>query len=102
MTSKPQTAGSTRTALVTGAIGGIGRAMVQRLASDGFRLVLTDVRSCDAFIRDSGVASQIAYHAACDLESEVAVAAFLQQTLARTEVDVLIVWPVKTTDGRQS
>ena len=35
-------------ALVTGAAGGIGRAIVQRLAKDGFPIIATDINEADA------------------------------------------------------
>lgn len=79
-----------RTALITGATGGLGQAIALRLAADGLRLVLTDVVAADDFIKTAGLSEAVAYTAPCDLSSEAAVAEFLGNVAAHTTVDVLI------------
>lgn len=79
-----------KTVLVTGALGGLGRAIVQRFAADGYRLVLTDVQPANDFIAEAGIGAQVAYHATCDLGSEAALDGFLTEALKVTQVDVVI------------
>lgn len=79
-----------RTVLITGANGGLGRAIVRKLIGDGLHVVLTDITPCDEFIRAEGIADRVSYHRACDLESEQAVDDFVAEALTRTRIDVLI------------
>lgn len=64
--------------LITGAAGALGRAVAQRLAADGARLVLLD--------RDAAVLQQLfpeaAFAEAVDITDEAAVAATVQRALA--------------------
>ncbi|MBP8672197.1 MAG: SDR family oxidoreductase [Sphingobium sp.] len=81
---------SSRTVLLTGAAGGIGRSIAKRLATDGYKLVLTDIVSCDDVIEEEGLRGAVVHTARCDLSSSADVNAFLDDMNQRTQVDILI------------
>lgn len=80
-----------RTALITGAAGGLGQAFARRLAADGCALILTDLQSCDAIeleLRDAGAT---VWSSPCDLADEEAVTCLIEWTQALDlTVDILI------------
>ena len=84
------TQSSSRTALITGAAGGLGQSIARRLAQDGMRLILTDVMACDQFIDSAGLTDSVALTATCDLSSESEVERFLRAVDAQGTVDVLV------------
>ena len=81
---------SSRTVLLTGAAGGIGRSIAKRLATDGYKLVLTDIVSCDDVIEEEGLRGAVVHTARCDLSSSADVNAFLDDVNQRTQGDILI------------
>lgn len=80
-----------RTAVVTGAAGGLGRAFALRLAASGHRLILTDQAPCDALVGDINAMGGEAAALRCDLSDASDVQRFAAEALARAGgVDVLV------------
>ena len=79
-----------KTAIITGAAGGIGRAIAQRYAEEGATVVVTD-RNRD---RASRVAAEIghgAYAVALDVTSEPSIAAMIDEVDRRSRaIDILV------------
>jgi NAD(P)-dependent dehydrogenase (short-subunit alcohol dehydrogenase family) len=79
-----------KTAIITGAAGGIGRAIAQRYAEEGATVIVTD-RNRD---RASRVAADIghgAYAVALDVTSEPSIAAMVDEVARRSRaIDILV------------
>lgn len=71
--------------LITGAAGGIGRALVQRLAADGFRVLAADLKLEAAQDSLEGVAGEGHRAIALDVSNEAAVQAAFAEALALGE-----------------
>lgn len=80
-----------RTAVITGAAGGLGRAFALRLAGTGHRLVLTDREPCDALAQEIAAMGGQATALPCDLSDTADVQRFAAEALALTGgIDVLV------------
>ena len=80
-------------ALVTGAVGGIGRALTTKLAGAGARMVLWDIdaEALGQFQAELGEAGYAAYIYACDLTSREEISVVARQTLAQSgPIDILV------------
>lgn len=81
---------SGKTAIVTGAAQGIGRAIAERLAADGARVVVGD-RNGDGAERVASGLPGGAFAVTCDISDDKAVAALHAEVLAKAGgVDILV------------
>jgi D-sorbitol dehydrogenase (acceptor) len=79
-----------KTAIITGACGGIGRAIAERFADEGATVVVTD-RNRDRAAKVAGDIGHGAYAAALDVTSEPSIAAMIVEVTARSRsIDILV------------
>lgn len=79
-----------RTAVITGAGSGIGRAAAVQAAAKGAQLVLTDLDPASLAGTVDLVRGQVVHHEAFDVSDEDAVAAFAHRALERGPVDIVM------------
>ncbi|MFI6263698.1 SDR family NAD(P)-dependent oxidoreductase [Micromonospora sp. NPDC051006] len=80
-----------RTALVTGAFGGIGAATARRLAAEGARVALLDVRDCTPLAEELTAAGGQALSVLADVADEASWTAAVDQVRAGLgPVDILV------------
>ena len=79
-----------KTAIVTGAAGGIGRAIAARFAEEGATVVVTD-RNGDRAARVAADVGHGAYGLALDVTSEASIANAIAEVVARSRsIDILV------------
>lgn len=71
-----------RVILVAGGASGIGRAMVERLAAEGARIVVADLSAGDAVSAAAGLGEDRALALACDVTSEASARACVAASVA--------------------
>ncbi|CAB4959164.1 unannotated protein [freshwater metagenome] len=80
-----------RVAVVTGGVAGIGRALTERLASDGFAIAVADKSDPSSLVEALHSQGVKAFGQICDVSSPDDVRAFAEATLGRFgHVDVLV------------
>ncbi len=85
-----RTAFAGKTAVITGAGSGIGRAAAIQAAAKGAHLVLTDIDARGLEQTVALVAGSIKHHEALDIADEDAVASFAHHSLERGPVDIVM------------
>ena len=80
MSSSPD---SPRTAIITGAAQGIGRAYAQRLGADGHNVVVADIQPGEETVRAVAEAGGTAVAIQCDVSREESVSALHDEVLER-------------------
>ena len=82
---------SRKVALVTGAAGGIGKAIADKLAAEGANVVLTDINEQSLIEANSTYKRDVSTYAVCDVtDSNSIAAAFKEACLAFGGVDIIV------------
>ena len=82
---------SRKVALITGAAGGIGKAIADKLAAEGANVVLTDINEHSLIEANATYKRDVSSYAVCDVtDSNSIAAAFKQACLAFGGVDIIV------------
>ncbi|RPG67368.1 MAG: bifunctional aldolase/short-chain dehydrogenase [Flavobacteriaceae bacterium TMED42] len=82
---------SRKVALITGAAGGIGKAIADKLAAEGANVVLTDINEQSLIEANATYKRDVSSYAVCDVtDSNSIAAAFKQACLAFGGVDIIV------------
>ena len=82
---------SRKVALVTGAAGGIGKAIADKLAAEGANVVLTDINEQSLIEANATYKRDVSTYAVCDVtDSNSIAAAFKEACLAFGGVDIIV------------
>lgn len=82
---------SRKIAFITGAAGGIGKAIAQKLAKEGACVILSDISETDLKLVDAVFGRDVSTYAVCDVTNEQAVVnAFKKATLEFGGVDIVV------------
>jgi meso-butanediol dehydrogenase/(S,S)-butanediol dehydrogenase/diacetyl reductase len=78
-----------KTALITGAAGGIGAALAKRFAARDFNLALVDVDEArlNALVADLGLSNASAAAVAADVSKEADVNEYVRRTIEKVRSD---------------
>lgn len=80
-----------RVVLITGAAGGLGRAIARRFAQDGYRLIVTDIGDLTAVTGDLRARADDVWSMQCDLAQPSEIEAFVESAEKQFgRVDVLV------------
>lgn len=83
--------GKQRKILLTGAAGGLGEAMAERLVAEGYDLILSDLLSCSELAERVGAPGRQIWNFPCDLSDQSQIQSLLGRVEAEVgHIDILI------------